>query len=377
MEASRPPSPPSRSVPAPPLAQHTPAAAPPPTAAAPPKSQQPVVQSAQTERLTIAPQASPGNAPSIEFDWEPMGLGTNRSYACTVTTEDGQGLSVSLAQGLYRRTFDGREVVRVAAIPVAVSGTQGTLTARNLVTGASATFTWQWQPGSNAAPLSSVPRKSSGLLGRLFGRTKSAPAAASIQARPAVRVATTAERLGERAALAVSLKFFGQEAIGQRFAFILDRSGSMEGARWTSCRRQFERALRAMPEHADFAVVLFSHVDLEPPGQSEWTRADRPRVEDVITWIGRIRPRGGTRPTTAFQRVFSLASPPDVIYFLTDGDLEGFDASALARIRGTATTVVNTIALENGESADALREIAAASGGQFMLVPDASVDTHE
>ncbi len=375
MEASRPQSPPSRSAqarPAPPSSQHTPAAAPPPTAATP---QQPVVQSAQPERLTMAPQASPGNAPSIEFDWEPVWLGTNRSYACTVTTEDGQGLSVSLAQGLYRRSFDGLEVVKIAAIPVAASGTQGTLTACNTVSGASAAFSWHWQ--SRATPPLPTQGKPGGLLSRFFGRTKSAPAVAASRAMPSTRVTTVAERLGERAALAVSLKFFGQEAVGQRFAFILDRSGSMQGPRWRACRQQFERALRAMPEHADFAVVLFSHVDIEPPGQSDWMRAERSRVESVMTWIGHVRPRGGTQPLTAFRRVFALASPPDIIYFLTDGDLEGFDASALARIRGTATTVVNTIALENGESADALREIAAASGGQFMLVPDASVDTHE
>jgi hypothetical protein len=61
-----------------------------------------------------------------------------------------------------------------------------------------------------------------------------------------------------------------------------------------------------------------------------------------------------------------------VIYFLTDGELSGFEPSMCASLRGSAPTIVNTIALENGVSADALRETAEASGGQFILVPDAA-----
>src|SRR6185436_16300237 len=98
------------------------------------------------------------------------------------------------------------------------------------------------------------------------------------------------ERLGARAALAVSLKFFGQVAEGQRFAFILDRSGSMEGKRWTACTQQLERALRALPSHVEFVVVLFATTKIEPPGQTDWRKADRSTVDSVIGWVGRIRP---------------------------------------------------------------------------------------
>jgi hypothetical protein len=357
--------------PASPQAQHKPAVAPPPKAAAPPPRVEPAGQTAPIEHLTIAPQPSQGDTPSIEFDWEPAALGTNRSYSCTVTTDSGQGLSVSLEQGMYRRSFTGQGAVRIPVVPPAPAATKGTLTATNLATGTSAAFTWQWQPRSAEGAGSAAPPKPAGLIGRLFGRAKQSTAVAA-KTQPKPKAATVAERLGARAPLAVALKFFGQAAVGQRFAFILDRSGSMSGARWKACTTQLEQALRRLPERVEFFMVLFSRYDVEPSGQTGWTPAERGRVENVIKWIGGITPGGGTYPATAFERVFSLPSPPDVIYFLTDGELSGFEPSMCASLRGSAPTIVNTIALENGVSADALRETAEASGGQFILVPDAA-----
>ena len=162
----------ARARPAPPQVQHKPAVAPPPKATAPPPRVEPAGQSAPIEHLTIAPQPSPGDTPSIEFDWEPATLGTNRSYSCTVTTEPGQGLSVSLEQGMYRRSYTGQGTVRISVDPPAPATTRGTLTATNLATGASATFTWQWQPRSAAGAGSAAPPKPAGLIGRLFGRAK-------------------------------------------------------------------------------------------------------------------------------------------------------------------------------------------------------------
>jgi hypothetical protein len=326
------------------------------------------------EHLAISPAAAPGNAATLDFDWEPMVLGTNRSCMCTVTTDEDQALSVMLEQGTYRRSFDGTGSARVAVIPPAPLGTAGTLTARNVVTGASATYTWQWQSIQTApapAPTLPQPAKSGSLLSRLFGRTKSAEAPALAKAAPATLSKTVAERLGARAGLAVSLKLFGQVAQGQRFAFILDRSGSMRGKRWTACTQQLEKALRALPPHVEFVVVLFSNSKIEPPGQTDWRKADRSTVDSVIEWVGRIPPGGGTIPNDAFQRVFSLASPPDVIYFLTDGALDYFGVSHFVALRGNAATVVHTIGLESAASVKTLTEIASASGGQFILIPDA------
>jgi len=343
------------------------AAAPPPARpAAPPPRPAATAAPVSPEHLAISPQPS-GAADGLEFDWEPLSIGTNRSFACTVTTSDGTALSVSLAQGMYRRSFQGDGVVKVPAIPPAAAGTAGSLTATT-ASGVAVTYSWQWQPGGRTGAAAAPPASKPGLLSRLFGRTQAAPATATATAK-AIPALSVAERLGTRAALAAPLKFFGQEAVGQRFAFILDRSGSMSGSRWNACTRELEQALRTMPGHAEFFVVLFSQGHVQPPGQSEWTRADRDHVDSVVRWVKSVHPSGGTYPASAFQLVFGLNWSPDVVYFLTDGEIDGFTPAMCAGLRGSAATIVNTIALENGAGAEVLKGIAGVAGGQFVHVP--------
>jgi hypothetical protein len=142
----------------------------------------------------------------------------------------------------------------------------------------------------------------------------------------------------------------------------------MEGQRWAACTRELEQALRALPERVEFFIILFSGHEHEPPGQTGWVRAEPARVNDVIAWLATIRPSGGTEPAESFRRVFSLPHPPDIVYFLTDGELQGFGPADCAALRGTAETIVNTIALENQQSAEALEAMAADSGGQYVHV---------
>lgn len=330
---------------------------------------------APPERLGIEPIASPGNDSSITVSWRAVELGSNRSFGCTVTAADGQVLTVTVDQGPYQRTLQGQGTVSITAIPVAPEGTLGRLVVRLEAKGSSAEFAWQWRPlGAPVVP-TRAPSAPRGFWQKLFrGRGKSAAPPTPAKLPSAARVSTVAERLGTRAALAVSLKFFGQEAVGHRFAFILDRSGSMQGKRWEACTRQLERALRALPEHVEFIVILFATTMSEPTVATRegWLPAERDKVDAVISWVNRLSPSGGTYPAEAFQRVFSLADPPDVIYFLTDGELAGFSALDFEQLLGDKPTIVNTIALEGDAEVGVLQEIAAASGGQFILIPDAS-----
>ena len=318
------------------------------------------------EQLTIVPTPQAGNDPTIGVDWEPARIGTNRSFGCIVTSADDHDLNVTVEQSSYRRSLQNKGIVRVPTVPVAPSGTQGTLTVRDVVTGGTATFTWQWMPRSAAGAPADV-RPKAGLLQRLFGRVAPVPADAKARAQ-SKKTLTLEQRLGARASLAVPLKFFGQETAGQRFAFVLDRSGSMCGDRWQACTRELINTLRSLPEHCQFFLVLFSEGEVEPPGQTGWSPADLQHVEAAVSWVQKVRPGGGTMPAGAFRRVFSLPEAPDVVYFLTDGELFGFSPPACAELRGSSTAIVNTIALDNDAAAQDLETIAAESGGQYIRV---------
>jgi hypothetical protein len=100
----------------------------------------------------------------------------------------------------------------------------------------------------------------------------------------------------------------------------------------------------------------------------------RARVRDVdrlVQWIDQVQPGGGTQPLPAFQRAFGLDIQPDVIFFLTDGQIA--DESTPAQIanmndnRGKRA-VINTIAFGDPRAQEMLRQIANDSGGAFKFV---------
>jgi len=364
MEQTRPPDPRTRPAPT----QERTRTAPAQPATARPNVQPtaaPVVQGPPPENLTIAPAVSGSEAGSLAFDWEAVTMGSNRSYACAVSTSDAVQISVTMTQGMYRRSYGGEGVVKTGPVPPAPVGTEGSMTARNESTGESATYSWRWQPKSVTAPPVRPGSSRGGLLGKLFSRGKTET---QTQTKQALSIA---QRLGSRAALAVTVKFFGQAATGQRFAFLLDKSGSMSGLRWQACTTQLTTAIRALPPHVEFVVILYDLSVSMAPQQSGWLKADRAEIDGVMKWLSTQKPGGGTSAMPAIERAFSFADPPDVIYFLTDGDVPENAPEICERVRGKAPTIINTIALENDSGRDVLVAIAQQTGGEFILISNA------
>jgi hypothetical protein len=323
--------------------------------------------------LQIEPRIADGSDPSIGFDWRPTQLAASHSYGCVVTTEAGHALTVTVEQLAYKKTLRGTGCVELTVIPVAARGASGRLIARDETTGATAQAEWSWHEASGArgARVARTLRRLSAKLtpARLTGRTPEANQ--SVSAKPAEVVSQTT--------------FFGEPARGQRFAFILDMSGSMAGRRWARCRAELATALGQLAPPAEFYVVLFSSSAVEPPDQTGWMLADATHVAGVLDWIASMRPSGGTYPRPAFERVFALPARPDAICFLTDGEISGFTARDCARLRETGTssaigsvlksvrnvlrpdpepvtTVVNTVSLDEDPSAKVLKAMADESG---------------
>jgi hypothetical protein len=352
-------------------------------AALPPLAPTPAAPAA-TGPVAIEPIEGANNDASLNFEWRSVELGGNRSFGCTVSSATGHPISVKIEQLSYQKTLREDGAITIAVLPSGAAGASGKLTARDESTGATAEFTWQWQPlgkTSGAAALTSKLLK------------KAAPAHSS-----ATKQATrNAQSVAKKKAGAASTAFFGQQASGRRFAFILDMSGSMAGTRWATCTRELISSLQALTSQAEFFVVLFSSGVAEPPGQSGWREASADNIASVIDWVSNIHPDGGTYPKPAFQRVFSLGGKPDAVYFLTDGELYDFDASDCARLReGGSTslwgslakffsfssrddedtgTVINTISLDDRSSGRALETMAEESGGQYVHI--SSSDTPE
>jgi predicted metal-dependent peptidase len=156
---------------------------------------------------------------------------------------------------------------------------------------------------------------------------------------------------------------------------VVDISGSMQGNdRLALAMGELRRSLEALPDFAQFKVALYSNDVLIPPIQSGWLRASRARVRTIANWLEReVRASGSTFPLPAFRYLWSDDEPPDVVFFLTDGEIPqstGAEVLALnARPRGRPA-VINCIAFSADASQGVLREIASRSEGVFRFVPD-------
>ncbi|MDY7107752.1 MAG: VWA domain-containing protein [Planctomycetota bacterium] len=165
--------------------------------------------------------------------------------------------------------------------------------------------------------------------------------------------------------------FFGVSSRGMRFAYVVDRSGSMgEHRKMQVAMNELARSVSSLPDYASFYVLLFSNHYRQPPGQDGWTQAKRSNVNSFIRWLNTVDPGGGTNPMPAFSQVFSLDEGADVIFFLTDGQIPGDHDEIVATLkRQSGRVVINTIAFGDPRSQDLLKRIARQSGGVYRFVP--------
>ncbi len=97
--------------------------------------------------------------------------------------------------------------------------------------------------------------------------------------------------------------------------------------------------------------------------------ARSPVINGVANWIDRVSVGGLTVPLPAFRRVFGLEERPDVIFFLTDGEITSMSAQQVAQLNDRGLrTVINTIAFDDDRSQDLLMQIAKDSGGVYRFV---------
>jgi hypothetical protein len=170
--------------------------------------------------------------------------------------------------------------------------------------------------------------------------------------------------------------FFGISSRGTRFAYIVDRSSSMERQqRLVKARDELIRSLRNLPDYAQFFVVFYSTEVLLPPMQrTTWLNARPSIVSRFGRWLDGVTPEGGTKPSGAFTVLFSLDVRPDVIFFLTDGEIPAGTAQEVRALNGSGKkVVVNTISFGTNASQDTLRQIAADSGGTWRHVASGSM----
>ena len=170
--------------------------------------------------------------------------------------------------------------------------------------------------------------------------------------------------------------FFGLEAQGSRFAYIVDRSSSMRGDKMSRTRAELTRSILALVDNGEFLVVFYSDQPDVLGGRARWRDASERSKSEARRQIARVSPQGGTKPMGAFELIFGQRIRPDAIYFMTDGQFGTDIPDRLAAMNDSARIPIHCILFGEpsrnsavaSEVRTMMRRIAADSGGQFRHV---------
>ncbi len=170
--------------------------------------------------------------------------------------------------------------------------------------------------------------------------------------------------------------FFGVEAQGSRFAYIVDRSSSMNsGGKMDQTKAELARSISAMSESGEVCVVLYSNGPSPLTGRVKWYQTDKRTKISLRRDIMDVTANGSTQPLGAFEMIFKMRPRPDAIYFMTDGEFSDEVVGAVRQLNGRTKVPVHCImfgdignAAIRAQVENRLRDIARDSGGLYKHV---------
>jgi hypothetical protein len=170
--------------------------------------------------------------------------------------------------------------------------------------------------------------------------------------------------------------FAGIEAEGYKFAYVLDRSASMDGSGRSPldfAKSELLASLRSLGKTHQFLIVFYNEQPtvFNPSGQ-KWKLAfaNEQNKNRARRFIGSITAAGGTRHEQAL--LAAIHTQPDVIFFLTDGDEPRLSAAQLDHIRREAGGIsINTVEFGFGPksgSTSFLAKLAGQNHGKYVYI---------
>jgi hypothetical protein len=164
--------------------------------------------------------------------------------------------------------------------------------------------------------------------------------------------------------------FFGHRAVGRRFVYVLDASGSMyEYNAIAVAKAELLASLSQLDENQQFQIIFYNE-KCHPMRDSDrkenvfWgTEVNRTRASQFIR---NIEPDGGTRHLEALLMALGLG--PDVIFFLTDAGEPILYAADLDKIKRRNGGRSSVFTVEFGKGANLrtdnfLKKLARDNGG--------------
>lgn len=163
--------------------------------------------------------------------------------------------------------------------------------------------------------------------------------------------------------------FFGRKLTVDSIAYVIDASGSMQGARFRRARQELVNALKEMRQEQQFYIVFYTDQTYPlywPNSVAELQLATPNNLRKTGLWLEKAQTSGGTEPQEAMR--IALGLQPDVVFLLSDGDIPPDTRSIV--MRENKRSVIHTIALGSNKGAVVMKQIAAENKGEFKFIPD-------
>lgn len=166
-------------------------------------------------------------------------------------------------------------------------------------------------------------------------------------------------------------KFFGLEAEGSTFVFVVDSSGSMRHPYPAPARNRFNRVkmelvrtIGEMSADQKFFIIFFNSEMLPMPA-NHLIPAEPIYQQQYLNWMAQVPVGGDTEPEDALM--LALYLQPDVIYFLTDGAF-AYRVTESVRRTNQRRVPIHTIGFGDNEGEEWLLKIAEESGGAYQFI---------
>ncbi|HWB11100.1 MAG TPA: VWA domain-containing protein [Pirellulales bacterium] len=181
------------------------------------------------------------------------------------------------------------------------------------------------------------------------------------------QVATEIDEKGTeaRGRLGRGASFYGVEAEGRKFVFVVDISGSMSGSRFRRARAELYQSIEKLHPDQSFYVVLFNSGATLMPSLG-MAAASPANVQSVADWLKTVHCGGETNPAPALT--VALAMKPDAVYLLSDGKFDPALAQTVSQFQIFQRIPVHTIGFASRKGEPMLKAISQVSGGTYRYV---------
>jgi len=169
---------------------------------------------------------------------------------------------------------------------------------------------------------------------------------------------------------------FGQEARGNRFVYVFDRSASMgepDGRPLARAKQELLASLDRLGSVQQFYVVFYNqrqHVFNAADARHRLVFATDDNKRAARRFIEAVRADGGTRHFEAIATGLRLR--PDVMFVLTDGeaadDLSAAELESLGGSLAGTKCIVVQFGGDDGRRSPRLARLAEMSGGRYAVV---------